>query len=67
MYGLAEGALCQFQLISSYAVATIRKGCVCSNLIRVVGEDTATLGKNLIEFIQGLEVFVDDGLVRQRP
>ena len=28
---------------------------VCFDLIRVVSEDTATLGKNLIEFIQGLE------------
>ena len=40
---------------------------VRSDLIRVVGEDTAPLGKNLIEFLQGLEVFIDDGLVRQRP
>ena len=40
---------------------------VCLDLIRVVGEDTATLGKNLIEFLQGLEVLIDDGLVRQRP
>jgi hypothetical protein len=40
---------------------------VCSDLIRVVSEDTATLGKNLIEFLQGLEVFIDDGLIRQRP
>jgi hypothetical protein len=37
------------------------------DLIRVVSEDTATLGKNLIEFLQGLEVFIDDGFVRQRP
>ena len=27
---------------------------VCSDLIRVVSEDTATLGKNLIEFLEGL-------------
>lgn len=40
---------------------------VCFDLIRVVGENTATLGKNLIEFLQGLEVFIDDGLIRQRP
>ena len=40
---------------------------MCFDLIRVVSEDTATLGKNLIEFIEGLEVFIDDGLVRQRP
>ena len=40
---------------------------VCFDLIRVVSEDTATLGKNLIEFLQGLEVFIDDGLIRQRP
>src|SRR3954466_6270337 len=39
---------------------------VCFDLIRVVSEDTAPLGKNLIEFIQGLEVFIDDGLVRQK-
>jgi len=40
---------------------------VCFDLIGVVGEDTATLGKNLIEFLQRIEVFIDDGLVRQRP
>src|SRR3954471_15724241 len=40
---------------------------VCFDLIGVVGEDTATLGKNLIEFLQSLEVFIDDRLVRQRP
>ena len=40
---------------------------VCFDLIRVVSEDTATLGKNSIEFLQGFEVFVDDGLIRQRP
>ena len=40
---------------------------VCFDLIRVVSEDTATLGKNSIEFLQGFKVFVDDGLVRQRP
>src|SRR5918994_4138409 len=40
---------------------------MCFDLIRVVSENTATLGKNLIEFLQGLEVFIDDGLVRQRP
>ena len=40
---------------------------VCSDLIRVVSEDTATLGKNLIEFLQSLEIFIDDRLVRQRP
>jgi hypothetical protein len=44
----------------------IEKG-MCFDLIRVVSEDTATLGKNLIEFLQGLEVLIDDGLVRQRP
>ena len=40
---------------------------VCFDLIGVVGEDTATLGKNLIEFLESLEVFIDDRLVRQRP
>ena len=40
---------------------------MCFDLIRVVSENTATLGKNLIEFLQGLEVFIDDRLVRQRP
>ena len=40
---------------------------VCFDLIGVVSEDTATLGKNLIEFLQGLEVFIDNGLVGQRP
>ena len=40
---------------------------MCFDLIRVVSEDTATLGKNLIEFLQGLEVFIDNGLVGQRP
>ena len=38
-----------------------------SDLVPIVGEDTAALGKNFIEFIEGLEVFIDDGLVRQRP
>src|SRR4051812_16553841 len=39
---------------------------MCFDLIRVVSENTAPLGKNLIEFLQGLEVFIDDRLVRQR-
>jgi hypothetical protein len=38
-----------------------------SDLIRVVGEDAAALGKNLINFLQGLEVLIDDGFVGQRP
>jgi hypothetical protein len=38
-----------------------------SDLIRIVGEDTAALSENLIEFIASLEVLIDDGLVRQRP
>src|SRR3954447_19636055 len=40
---------------------------MCFDLIRVVSEDTAALGKNLIEFLQGLEVLIDDGFVGQRP
>ena len=40
---------------------------MCSNLVLIVGENTTALGKNLIEFIEGLEVLIDDGLVRQRP
>jgi len=40
---------------------------MCFDLIRVVSEDTAPLGKNLIELLQGLEVLIDDGLVGQRP
>ena len=40
---------------------------MCFDLIGVVSENTATLGKNLIEFLQGFEVFIDDRLVRQRP
>ena len=40
---------------------------MCFDLIRVVSENTATLGKNLIEVLQGFEVFIDDRLVRQRP
>ena len=40
---------------------------MCFDLIRVVSEDTAPLGKNLIEFLQGLEVFIDNRLVGQRP
>src|SRR3954467_5241639 len=36
---------------------------MCSNLVLIVGENTTALGKNLIEFIEGLEVFIDDGLV----
>src|SRR3954468_12411882 len=39
---------------------------MCFDLIRVVSENTAPLGKNLIEFLQGLEVFIDDGLVGQK-
>jgi len=38
-----------------------------SDLVLILGEDTATLGKNFIEFLQGLEVLIDDGLVGQRP
>ena len=38
-----------------------------SDLVVIVGEDTAALGENLIKFIQRLEVLIDDGLVRQRP
>ncbi len=40
---------------------------MCFDLIRVVNEDTASFGKNLIKFLQRLEVFIDDGLVGQRP
>src|SRR3954467_5193989 len=40
---------------------------MCSDLVPIVGEDTATLGENFIEFLEGLEVFIDDGLVGQRP
>ena len=40
---------------------------MCFDLIRVVSENAATLSKNLIEVLQGVEVFIDDGLVRQRP
>ena len=38
-----------------------------SDLVLIVGEDTATLGENFIEFLEGLEVLIDDGLVGQRP
>ena len=37
---------------------------MCSDLVPIVGEDTATLGENFIEFLEGLEVLIDDGLVR---
>lgn len=40
---------------------------MCSDLVPIVGEDTATLGENFIEFLEGLEVLIDDGLVGQRP
>ena len=40
---------------------------MCFDLILIVGENTTALGKNLIEFTEGLEVLIDDGLVRQRP
>jgi hypothetical protein len=40
---------------------------MCSDLVPIVGEDTAPLGENFIEFLEGLEVFIDDGLVGQRP
>jgi hypothetical protein len=39
---------------------------MCSDLVLIVGENTTALGKNLIEFIEGLEVLIDDGLVRQK-
>jgi hypothetical protein len=37
-----------------------------SDLVLILGEDTAALGKNLIEFLQSLEVLIDDGFVRQK-
>jgi hypothetical protein len=40
---------------------------MCFDLIWVVTEDAASLGKNLIEFLQRLKVFIDDWLIRQRP
>ena len=39
---------------------------MCPDLVRIVGEDTATLGQNFIEFVQSFEVFISDGLVRQK-
>ena len=40
---------------------------VRSDLIQIVCKDTATFSENIIKFIQRLEVFIDDGLVGQRP
>jgi len=40
---------------------------MCSDLVPIVDEDTATLGESFIEFLQSLEVLIDDGLVGQRP
>ena len=40
---------------------------VRSDLILIVCKDTAPFSENLIKFVEGLEVFIDDGLVRQRP
>ena len=37
-----------------------------SDLVLIVGEDTAPLGENFIEVLEGLEVLIDDGLVGQR-
>ncbi len=39
---------------------------MCSDPVLIVGENTTALGKNLIEFIEGLEVLIDDRLVRQK-
>src|SRR4051812_19707940 len=66
MNGLIESILCQFGSFLIMLCPPFEEG-VCFDLIRVVGEDTAALGKNLIEFLQGLEVLIDDGLVGQRP
>ena len=40
---------------------------VRSDLILIVCKDTAPFSENLIKFVQRLEVFIDDGLVGQRP
>src|SRR3954452_9077423 len=39
---------------------------MCFDLIRAVSETTATLGTYRIQVLQGVEVFIDNGLVRQR-
>lgn len=39
---------------------------MCSDLVLIVGETTTALGQNLIEFIQRVKIFIDDGLVRQK-
>ena len=40
---------------------------MCPDLVWVVGEDTAALGEDLIEVIEGFEVLIGKGLVRQWP
>jgi hypothetical protein len=37
-----------------------------SDLIRIIGKDAAALAQNLVEIIQGFEVFIGNGLVRQK-
>ena len=66
MNGLADPFWANFERFLVVLWPPFEKG-VRSDLIQIVCKDTATFSENLIKFIQRLEVFIDDGLIRQRP
>ena len=66
MNGLADPFWANFERFLVVLWPPFEKG-VRSDLIRIVCKDTATFSENLIKFVQRLEVFIDDGLVGQRP
>ena len=66
MNGLADPFWANFERFLVVLWPPFEKG-VRSDLIQIVCKDTATFSENLIKFIQRLEVFIDDGLVGQRP
>src|SRR4051812_43706147 len=66
MNGLADPFWANFGRFLVVLWPPFEKG-VRSDLIQIVCKDTATFSENLIKFIQRLEVFIDDGLVGQRP
>ena len=66
MNGLADPFWANFERFLVVLWPPFEKG-VRSDLILIVCKDTATFSENLIKFVQRLEVFIDDGLVGQRP
>ena len=66
MNGLADPFWANFERFLVVLWPPFEKG-VRSDLILIVCKDTAPFSKNLIKFVQRLEVFIDDGLVGQRP